>query len=167
MGGCPPPRPPPPPPVSRPGGSHMDVVHADPSKWERDPFTLSVEGDRLYGRGTTDCLGHVALLTQFFKRLAELRPTLNVRATSHGPVASGCRLPPAAARGWAGAGNTPHPSASPALCGFVSSEFGGGEACVHYWLCVCCVSCANLFMKGAPAVVSVPCGVRHAAYRLP
>ncbi|RHY06670.1 hypothetical protein DYB25_011573 [Aphanomyces astaci] len=42
-------------------GSHLDVVPANPEGWERDPFTLSVEGDKLYGRGTTDCLGHVAL----------------------------------------------------------------------------------------------------------
>ena len=40
------------PPLSPPL-SHLDVVHADPSKWERDPFKLSVEGDKLYGRGTT------------------------------------------------------------------------------------------------------------------
>ncbi|KUF78257.1 Acetylornithine deacetylase [Phytophthora nicotianae] len=44
-------------------GSHMDVVPANPEGWERDPFTLTVEGDKLYGRGTTDCLGHVALMT--------------------------------------------------------------------------------------------------------
>jgi acetylornithine deacetylase len=29
----------------------MDVVPANPENWERDPFSLSVEGDRLYGRG--------------------------------------------------------------------------------------------------------------------
>lgn len=45
-------------------GSHMDVVPANPEGWARDPFTLSVEGDKLYGRGTTDCLGHVALMTR-------------------------------------------------------------------------------------------------------
>ncbi len=45
-------------------GAHMDVVPANPESWERDPFTLTIEGDRLYGRGTTDCLGHVALITE-------------------------------------------------------------------------------------------------------
>jgi succinyl-diaminopimelate desuccinylase len=35
--------------------SHMDVVPpGDKSLWESDPFTLRVEGDRLYGRGTED-----------------------------------------------------------------------------------------------------------------
>lgn len=49
-------------------GSHMDVVPANPESWDRDPFSLTVEGDKLYGRGTTDCLGHVALVTRKQKR---------------------------------------------------------------------------------------------------
>jgi acetylornithine deacetylase len=59
-------------------GSHMDVVPADPATWQRDPFTFSREGDTLYGRGTTDCLGHVALLTELFIQLATKRPPLAV-----------------------------------------------------------------------------------------
>jgi acetylornithine deacetylase len=39
-------------------GSHLDVVPADPSTWERNPFQLTVEDNILHGRGTTDCLGH-------------------------------------------------------------------------------------------------------------
>merc|ERR1712137_221399 len=58
-------------------GSHLDVVFADPASWERDPFTLQVEGDLLYGRGTTDCLGHCALLCNIFCQLATKRPDLN------------------------------------------------------------------------------------------
>ena len=57
-------------------GSHMDVVPANPETWERDPFQLSVEGDKLYGRGTTDCLGHVGMITLLFKALAERRVNL-------------------------------------------------------------------------------------------
>jgi len=34
------------------------------------------EGDYLYGRGTTDCLGHVAMLTDLFVQLAEKKPSL-------------------------------------------------------------------------------------------
>ena len=57
-------------------GSHLDVVPANPETWERDPFKLTVEGDKLYGRGTTDCLGHVAMVTEFFIQLAEKKPKL-------------------------------------------------------------------------------------------
>ena len=57
-------------------GSHLDVVPADPDTWDRDPFKLTVEGDNLYGRGTTDCLGHVALITELFIQLAETKPHL-------------------------------------------------------------------------------------------
>jgi len=57
-------------------GSHMDVVPANPEEWQRDPFQLTIEGDFLYGRGTTDCLGHVALITDLMITLAEKRPKL-------------------------------------------------------------------------------------------
>ena len=57
-------------------GSHMDVVPANPKTWQRNPFELKVEGDKLYGRGTTDCLGHIALLTELFIQLAEKKPPL-------------------------------------------------------------------------------------------
>ncbi|KAL3330930.1 hypothetical protein AABB24_034641 [Solanum stoloniferum] len=52
-------------------GMHMDVVPANPDQWEFDPFSLSIDGDKLRGRGTTDCLGHVALVTELMKKLAE------------------------------------------------------------------------------------------------
>ena len=35
-----------------------------------------VQGDKLYGRGTTDCLGHVALITELFIQLAQKKPKL-------------------------------------------------------------------------------------------
>eukprot|EP01126_Amoeba_proteus_P019532 TRINITY_DN2009_c0_g1_i5.p1 TRINITY_DN2009_c0_g1~~TRINITY_DN2009_c0_g1_i5.p1 ORF type:complete len:434 (-),score=81.17 TRINITY_DN2009_c0_g1_i5:514-1815(-) len=59
-------------------GSHMDVVPARAEEWDYDPFKLTREGDKLYGRGTTDCLGHVALITQLFIKLAVSRPKLAV-----------------------------------------------------------------------------------------
>jgi hypothetical protein len=55
-------------------GSHMDVVTANPSEWTRDPFKLTREGDNLYGRGTTDCLGHVVLLTDLFIQVRRRSP---------------------------------------------------------------------------------------------
>jgi len=40
------------------------------------PPPPSPKDDRLYGRGTTDCLGHVALITELFIQLAEKKPKL-------------------------------------------------------------------------------------------
>ncbi|CAL0311616.1 unnamed protein product [Lupinus luteus] len=57
-------------------GCHMDVVTADPNDWEFDPFTLGIEGDKLKGRGTTDCLGHVALVAELMRKLGETKPNL-------------------------------------------------------------------------------------------
>lgn len=57
-------------------GCHMDVVTANPTDWDFDPFSLSVDGDKLRGRGTTDCLGHVALVTELMRRLGQTRPKL-------------------------------------------------------------------------------------------
>ena len=33
-------------------GSHLDVVLANPESWEHDPFKLTTEGEKMYGRGT-------------------------------------------------------------------------------------------------------------------
>jgi len=57
-------------------GSHFDVVPADPETWDKDPFELTEEDGKLYGRGTTDCLGHVALITAFLAQLGRMRPKL-------------------------------------------------------------------------------------------
>jgi acetylornithine deacetylase len=58
-------------------GAHLDVVPANPAEWQRPPFELQIEGDRLYGRGVTDCLGHVAVLTDLFAQLAEANAALD------------------------------------------------------------------------------------------
>lgn len=45
--------------------SHLDVVPPGERRlWESDPFTLRVEGDRLYGRGTED--DHHGIVISFF-----------------------------------------------------------------------------------------------------
>jgi acetylornithine deacetylase len=55
-------------------GAHFDVVPADrvAEGWTRDPFQLHVGDDgTLYGRGVTDCLGHIAVLTDLLAQMAE------------------------------------------------------------------------------------------------
>ena len=49
--------------------SHLDVVIAKRSDWQRDPFRLIEENGNFYGRGTFDVKQDVALLTETFLRL--------------------------------------------------------------------------------------------------
>ena len=48
-----------------PGGvvlsGHTDVVPVDGQPWSTDPFTVTEKGGRLYGRGTCDMKGFLAL----------------------------------------------------------------------------------------------------------
>ncbi|ABF85949.1 peptidase homolog, M20 family [Myxococcus xanthus DK 1622] len=65
-------------------GAHFDVVPADQKTegWERSPFELwEGPGGVLYGRGVTDCLGHVAVLTDLLAQLAErkVRPSRTLK----------------------------------------------------------------------------------------
>jgi acetylornithine deacetylase len=49
-----------------PGGvvltGHTDCVPVEGQPWTRDPFTLTRDGDKLYGRGTTDMKGFLAVV---------------------------------------------------------------------------------------------------------
>lgn len=50
-------------PRDKPGyvlSGHMDVVPANEAGWTSDPFVLRVDGERLYGRGTSDMKGFLA-----------------------------------------------------------------------------------------------------------
>ncbi|MGI8572127.1 MAG: acetylornithine deacetylase [Solirubrobacteraceae bacterium] len=50
-------------PSAEPGvvlSAHTDVVSVDGQAWQSDPFQLTRDGDRLYGRGTADMKGFVA-----------------------------------------------------------------------------------------------------------
>lgn len=57
-------------------GCHMDVVAAAAEDWDFNPFELTREGDKLMGRGVTDCLGHVATIVSMFKLLGKEKPKL-------------------------------------------------------------------------------------------
>lgn len=58
---------------------HMDVVPAGEPEWESDPFDLRRQGDRLYGRGTTDMKGFLACALAALPGLA----TMNLRQPLH------------------------------------------------------------------------------------
>ncbi len=55
---------------------HMDVVGADTTKWETDPFVPTVKGEYLYGRGAIDDKGMLAAATAVLQQLAARRDRL-------------------------------------------------------------------------------------------
>ena len=50
--------------------AHIDTVKPA-ATWQHDPFTPSLEGDRLYGLGSNDCGGGLVTLMQIFLALKE------------------------------------------------------------------------------------------------
>lgn len=60
--------------------AHTDVVPVEGQDWTRDPFRLTAEGDRLYGRGTTDMKGFLAAMLSVADAAArrELREPLKL-----------------------------------------------------------------------------------------
>ena len=63
-------------PSGGPGGAgvllsaHTDVVPVEGQDWTREAFSLTREGDRLFGRGTTDMKGYVASVLALADRAA-------------------------------------------------------------------------------------------------
>ncbi|NVK48090.1 MAG: acetylornithine deacetylase [Rhodobacteraceae bacterium] len=51
--------------------AHTDVVPVLGQNWTRDPFRLTREGDRLYGRGTTDMKGYLAAMLALADRASK------------------------------------------------------------------------------------------------
>ena len=50
---------------------HMDVVQAEPGEWTTEPFRLRRDGEKLYGRGTTDMKGYLAAALAAVPQLAK------------------------------------------------------------------------------------------------
>jgi len=65
-------------------GGHIDVVDVTEDEWTRDPWSLTREGDTLYGRGSADMKGGLAAAliaiegTRFAWNRARRRPSLRV-----------------------------------------------------------------------------------------
>ncbi len=56
---------------------HTDVVPVDGQQWETDPFCATTKGERIYGRGTSDMKGFIAValaLLPEFKNLKLAKP---------------------------------------------------------------------------------------------
>lgn len=55
--------------------AHTDVVPVSGQDWTRNPFQLTRDGDRVYGRGTTDMKGYVASVMALADRASRVELT--------------------------------------------------------------------------------------------
>jgi acetylornithine deacetylase len=70
---------------------HMDVVPARQAEWSSDPFTLRSEGDRRYGRGTTDMKGFLACALAALPKLVASNLSRPIHLAFSYDEEAGCR----------------------------------------------------------------------------
>ncbi len=70
---------------------HMDVVPADVSEWTSSPFSLRREGDKLFGRGTTDMKGYLAAALAAVPELAGAKLRRPIHLAFSYDEEAGCR----------------------------------------------------------------------------
>ncbi len=62
---------------------HTDVVPVDGQEWASDPFTATIRGDKLYGRGACDMKGFIACALTLLPQAAQLSKTGKLRRPLH------------------------------------------------------------------------------------
>lgn len=70
---------------------HMDVVPAQEPQWSADPFQLRAEGDKLFGRGTSDMKGFLAAVLAIVPALVALRSARPIHLAFSYDEEAGCR----------------------------------------------------------------------------
>lgn len=70
---------------------HMDVVPAGEHEWQSDPFVLRADGDRFYGRGTTDMKGFLAAVLAAVPKLSLMPLTRPIHFAFSYDEEAGCR----------------------------------------------------------------------------
>jgi acetylornithine deacetylase/succinyl-diaminopimelate desuccinylase-like protein len=79
---------------------HYDVFPADEPEWRTDPFDATIDGDRIYGRGTGDNKGQILAYVQALRALHEsgLEPPVKVKFLVEGEEETGSPTLPHFAR---------------------------------------------------------------------
>lgn len=62
---------------------HTDVVPVDGQEWTSDPFTATIRGDKLYGRGSCDMKGFIACALTLLPQAVELSSSGKLRRPLH------------------------------------------------------------------------------------
>lgn len=62
---------------------HTDVVPVDGQEWTSDPFTATIRGDKLYGRGACDMKGFIACALTLLPRAVQLSNRGQLRRPLH------------------------------------------------------------------------------------
>jgi len=62
---------------------HTDVVPVDGQDWTSEPFTATIRGSRLYGRGTCDMKGFIACALTLLPQAAQLSKSGQLRCPLH------------------------------------------------------------------------------------
>ncbi|UZF94850.1 acetylornithine deacetylase [Bosea sp. NBC_00550] len=70
---------------------HMDVVPAQEPQWSAAPFQLRMEGDKLFGRGTSDMKGFLAAALAIVPTLVALKPARPIHLAFSYDEEAGCR----------------------------------------------------------------------------
>ena len=70
---------------------HMDVVPAQEPQWSADPFQLRLDGDKLFGRGTSDMKGFLAAALAIVPSLIALKPARPIHLAFSYDEEAGCR----------------------------------------------------------------------------
>ncbi|MCG5486119.1 MAG: acetylornithine deacetylase [Sinorhizobium meliloti] len=70
---------------------HMDVVPAQEPNWTSDPFQLRADGDRLFGRGTSDMKGFLAAALAALPAIADMPLARPIHLAFSYDEEAGCR----------------------------------------------------------------------------
>ena len=106
--------------------AHLDTVPLGRAEWDHDPFAGEIDGDRLFGRGTSDMKGGLAAIVLAAERVAALGTRRGRARLLHRRVGAGARLRPSSDRHLRAGRRRPVPPDRRVLLG-LEARGGGGR----------------------------------------